>query len=112
MPASIHSTNEVSEPVNTATLSSSSRSLSTVSCESIKTIETWLESVERAQVTVIVQELGKAGPELAQEPEAKNTRKRKHSSSLSEGNFSQSQSPQQLVTGYEMANNTIEAGQV
>ena len=87
MPASILSPNEVSEPFNTATLSSPSRSLSTVSCESIKTIEAWLDNVE---VTVVVEEVGKAGSELAQKPEAKSTHKRKHSSSLSEEDSSQS----------------------
>lgn len=118
MPPSIHSLNEASEPFNTATLSSPSRSLSTISCDSIKTIETWLDNVERAEVTVIVEELGKAGPELAQEPEAKNTRKRKHSSSLTEEYLSlsslrkRSQHLSQLITGYGMADNIIGAGQV
>ena len=118
MPPSIHSPNEVSDPFNTATLSSPSRSMSTISCDSIKTIEAWLDNVERPEVTVIVEELGKAGPELAQEPEAKNTRKRKHSSSLTEEYLSlsslrkRSQHLSQLITGYGMADNIIGAGQV
>ena len=115
MPASIHSPNEVSEPFNTATLSSPSRSLSTISCESIKSIEAWLDNVE---VTVVVEGVGKAGSELAQEPESKNPRKRKHSSSLTEENLSQSslrkrsQHFSQLITDYGMADNIVGAGQV
>ena len=115
MPASIHSPNEVSEPFNTATLSSPFRSLSTISCESIKTIETWLDNVERTEVTVVVEEAERAGSEFAQKPEAKNTRKRKYSSSLSEENSSQSfnrkpsQHLPQLALGYaiSMAQPTI-----
>ncbi len=67
---------------------------------------------------MFVEDLGKAGPELPQEPEAKNTRKRKYSSSPSEENFLQSslrkrsQHLSQLITGYAMADNTMEAGQV
>ena len=115
MPASIHSPNKASEPFNTANLSSPSRSLSTISCDSIKTIEAWLDNVE---VTVVVEEVGKAGIELAQKPEVKNTRKRKHSSSLSVEDPSQSpirkrsQHLSQLITEYGMADNTIGAGQV
>ena len=115
MPASIHSLNEACEPFNTVPLSSPSRSLSTISCESIKSIEAWLDNVE---VTVVVGEVGKAGSELAQKPEAKITRKRKHSSSLSEEDPSQSpirkrsQHLSQHITDYGMADNTIGAGQV
>ena len=114
MPASIHSSNDASEPFNTTTLSSPYRSLSTISCDSIKTIEAWLDNVE---VAVVVEEVGKAGIEVAQKPEAKNTRKRKHSSSLTEESLPQSsirrsQHLPQLIVDYGMADNTIGAGQV
>ena len=84
MPASIHSPKEASKPIVTIPLPSPSPVSSTFSCDSIKTIEAWLDNVERPEVTVVVEELGKAGTDLAQEPEMKNTRKRKHSSSLTE----------------------------
>ena len=118
MPASIHNTSEVSKLLNAAPFSSPSPSSSTITCDSVKTIEAWLDKVEGPEVTVIVKELGKAGPDLAQEPEAKNTRKRKHSSSLTEENLSQSslrkrsQHLLQLVTDYGMADNTMGAVQV
>ena len=67
---------------------------------------------------MIVKELSKASQGLAQELEAKNTRKRKYSSSLTEDNLSQSslqkrsQHLLQFVTDYGMAGNTLGAGQV
>ncbi|KAK0506854.1 hypothetical protein JMJ35_010708 [Cladonia borealis] len=118
MPASIHNTSEASKLFKEAPIPSPSLSSSTVSCDSIKTIEAWLENVERPEVTVIVKDLSKAGPDLAQEPEAKNTRKRKHSSSFSEETLSQSSIPKrlqhlpQLITADGMADNTMEAGQL
>ena len=118
MPASIHNTSEVSKPFNAAPLSSPSPSSSTITCDSIKTIEAWLDTIEGPEVTVIVKELGQVGPDLAQGPEAKNTRKRKHSSSVTEKGLSQSslrkrsQHLSRLVTDYGMADNTMGAGQV
>ena len=67
---------------------------------------------------MIVKKLGKAGSELAQEPGVGNLRKRKHSSSLTEENLSQSslrkrsQYLLQLVTDYGMVDNTMGAPQV
>ena len=117
MPASIHKTSEV-KLFNAAPFSSPSPSSSTITCNSIKTIEAWLDEVEEPDVKVIVKELGKAGSDLAQEPEVENSRKRKHSSSLIEENLSQSslrkrsQYLLQLVTDYGMADNIIGAPRV
>ena len=124
MPASIHNTREASKLFNAAPIPSPSLTSSTVSCDSIKTIEAWLDNVERPEVTVIVKDLSKAGPDLAQEPEIKNTRKRKHSSPFSEETSSQSsiqkrsQPLPQLVLGYALSmaqpttGNTMEGVQV
>lgn len=117
MPASIQDAGEV-KLFNAAPFSSPSPSSSTISCESIKTIEAWLNEVEEPEVTVIVKELGKAGSDLAQEPEVGSSRKRKHSSSLTEADLSQSSLRKrskhllQLVTDYGMAGNTLGGGQV
>ena len=118
MPASIHNTCEASQLFNAAPIPSPPLTSSTVSCDSIKTIRAWLDNVERPEATVIVKDLSKAGPDLAQEPEVKDTRKRKHSSSFSEETSSQSSIPKrsqhlpQLITADRMADNTMEAGQV
>ena len=118
MPTSFHSTSEVLKLLNVAPISSPSPSSSTITGDSIKSIEAWLDTVEEPDVTVIVKELGKTSQDPAQEPEAKNPRKRKHSSSLTEENLTpsslqkRSQHLLQLITDYEMASNTLGGGQV
>ena len=117
MPASIHNTSEV-KLFTAAPFSSPSPSSSTITCESVKTIEAWLDRVEEPEVTVIVKDLGKAGSDLAQESEVENSRKRKHSFSLTEGNLSppalqkRPQCLSKLVTDHGMADNIMGARQV
>ena len=105
MPASIHSLKEASKPIDTAPPPSPSPVSSTISCDSIKTIKAWLDNVERPEVSVIVEDLGKADTDLAQEPETKNTRKRKHSSSHIEGKDPRKQSRHlsQFALGHEIS---------
>lgn len=109
MPSSIHSPREDSEPVKTATLSSTSTSLTTISYDSIEVIEDWLDSVEKAEVTVLGAESGEAESRFTQELEGKGTRKRKYSSSTLDETSSalslrqRSRHTLRLVTGCAMS---------
>ncbi|KAL2057514.1 hypothetical protein ABVK25_001898 [Lepraria finkii] len=109
MPSSIYSPREDSEPVKTATLSSTSTSLTTISYDSIEIIEDWLDSVEKAEVTVLGAEFGEAESRFTQELEGKGTRKRKYSSSTLDETSSalslrqRSRHTLRLVTGCAMS---------